>query len=281
MDHLELRNIHQGYGRKTVLQHVSLHLAGGVLGLLGRNGAGKTTLLKTIGTLIPPTSGELVYNGTPITDPTALRQRLGYVPQHVEFYPHWSAMKTLLFFAELRGQVPTRAEVAAVLETVGLTDAGQRVGAYSGGMKRRLALATALLANPAILVVDEPTAGVDPDGRTLIRKILGNISRDRSVVLSTHTISDIEWLADQIVILKHGTVGFAGRPDHLIEGQRHRLWTYTLPLHAEIDQDPSIISFSRQGDVLEIRQIADVPPTSEAIHLQPSLEEAYLAFLQA
>jgi ABC-2 type transport system ATP-binding protein len=281
MDHLELRDVHQGYGRKPVLQHINLHLTGGVLGLLGRNGAGKTTLLKTMATLIAPTAGTLVHNGVPITDPTAFRRRLGYVPQQVEFYPHWSAARTLRFLAELRGDVPTGAQITATLETVGLTDSRQRVGTYSGGMKRRLALATALLANPAILVVDEPTAGVDPDGRTLIRKILGNISRDRIVVLSTHTISDIEWLADQIVILKHGTVGFAGRPAHLIDAQRQRLWSYTVPLHAGIDQDPSIISFSRQGDVLEIRQIADARPTPEAVHRHPSLEEAYLAFLQA
>ncbi|GAA0501140.1 ABC transporter ATP-binding protein [Deinococcus depolymerans] len=187
MDHLELRDVHQGYGRTAILKHVNLHLAGGVTGLLGRNGAGKTTLLKTMATLIPPTSGTLIYNGTPMDDPAVYRQRLGYVPQHVEFYPHWSARKTLRFFAQLRGQRLTDADVRGALDTVGLPDPGLRVGAYSGGMKRRLALATALLGDPSILVVDEPTAGVDPDGRTLIRKILGNISRDRSVVLSTHT----------------------------------------------------------------------------------------------
>jgi len=200
------------------VRDISLHVSGGVLGLLGPNGAGKTTLMQMIATVTKPTAGRIFFRGTDvIAKPDALRRRLGYLPQDFGVYENLTAIEFLSYFAALKG-VRSRAKVQEMLELVNLHSVASRaVGGFSGGMKQRLGIAQALINDPDLVIVDEPTAGLDPEERIRFRNVLSGLGAGRLVILSTHIVSDIESIATQIAIMKGGSLAALATPEELLQ----------------------------------------------------------------
>ncbi len=200
------------------VRDVSLHVHGGVLGLLGPNGAGKSTLMQMLATVTKPTAGRIFFRDTDIVaKPDDLRRKLGYLPQDFGVYENLTAMEFLSYFAALKG-VRSRAKLQQMLELVNLHSVANRaVGGFSGGMKQRLGIAQALINDPDLVIVDEPTAGLDPEERIRFRNVLSNLGEGRLVILSTHIVSDIESIATQIAIMKQGTLAALATPDELLQ----------------------------------------------------------------
>lgn len=271
---------------RWALREFSLRMEAGVLGLVGPNGAGKTTLLKMLATLLLPTDGHITWNGQDILrHPEGVRRALGYVPQDFGVYPRISARVFLHYIGELKGLrgVHLRRRVAVVLEMVGLSaDADRRLKTFSGGMIRRLGIAQALLNEPRLLVLDEPTVGLDPAERVRFREMLPSLSGERIVILSTHIIGDIEATATHLTLLNRGRLSWTGTPEALIADASEALWTLTIP-QAEFESLRTryrVSSVIPRGSSVETRILAAHQPHPRAIPANPTLEEAYLLFLQ-
>jgi ABC-type multidrug transport system ATPase subunit len=200
------------------VRDISFHVSGGVLGLLGPNGAGKTTLMQMIATVTKPTAGRIFFrDGDVLARPDALRRRLGYLPQDFGVYENLTALEFLSYFAALKG-VRSRAKIQEMLEMVNLHNvAGRAVGGFSGGMKQRLGIAQALVNDPDLVIVDEPTAGLDPEERIRFRNVLAGLGEGRLVILSTHIVSDVESIATKIAIMKSGSLAALATPDELLQ----------------------------------------------------------------
>src|SRR3984893_4249519 len=211
-----------GAQRVRALRNVQFSLAPGVLGLLGPNGAGKSTLMRILATITQPSSGRALWNDTEIArQPDALREVLGYLPQDFGVYPHLNAIEFLEYLAAVKGvgAGAARARIRELLELVNLTGAAKRpLGGYSGGMRQRIGIAQALLNDPQLLIVDEPTAGLDPEERVRFRNLLSELSGERIVILSTHIVSDVEAVATNIAILAHGRLMAHGSPGAILQG---------------------------------------------------------------
>ncbi|HEX6099682.1 MAG TPA: ABC transporter ATP-binding protein [Thermoanaerobaculia bacterium] len=200
------------------VRDVSFHANAGVLGLLGPNGAGKSTLMQMIATVTKPTAGRIFFRDTDITaNPDPLRRRLGYLPQDFGVYENLTAFEFLSYFAALKG-VRSRAKIQQMLELVNLHSvSGRAVGGFSGGMKQRLGIAQALINDPELVIVDEPTAGLDPEERIRFRNVLVGLGEERLVILSTHIVSDVESIATQIAIMKSGSLAALATPEQLLK----------------------------------------------------------------
>lgn len=282
-EQLTIKDLTVSYGKRIILDKINVQLPQGVCGLLGRNGSGKTSLMRTLTGLQQAASGTVQFAGQEKQDQSTeiLQQSIGYVPQFIDFIPYWTAPKTINYFAQLKGVRLSKSEIGEYLDRVGLNYDTKFVGQYSGGMKRRLALAISLIGNPSLMIIDEPTAGVDAEGRILIRKILGDISRDKNIILSTHTISDVEWLANTIIVIKDQGVGFAGTPDELIHQEYGHIWSYRVDLNERVESTDSVLSLTRRENSIEVVEIAEHAPKEDAVMKTPSLEEAYLALTNA
>ena len=210
---LVIDRLSKQYGAKIAVDRISVKLNKGVYGLLGANGAGKSTLMRMICGILKPTGGTVTFDGID-SDKEAFRAILGYLPQDFGYYPEFSAKDFLLYIAALKA-IPKREakkRVAELLELVGLSDvANKKIKTFSGGMKQRLGIAQALLNRPKLLVLDEPTAGLDPKERVRFRNLLGSIGKDCIVILSTHIVSDVEHLSDEVMIMKDGSFIFQGK----------------------------------------------------------------------
>ncbi len=266
------------------LNDVSLRLERGVLGLVGPNGAGKTTLLRVLATLLVPTAGAVTWNGQDIVRyPATLRRELGYVPQEFGIYPQLTAREFLSYIGELKGLrgAELRRRVATALEAVRLTsEAGRRLGTFSGGMVRRISIAQALLGEPRLLVLDEPTAGLDPAERVRFREMLVALPQECLIVLSTHIISDVEAVATDLALLRRGSLIWTGSPAGLLADAAGCAWALTVT-SAEFERLRAAHQVSaaiRQGDMVEARLLARERPHSAAVPATPTLEEAYLFF---
>jgi ABC-2 type transport system ATP-binding protein len=273
---VEIAGVEKRFGRTRALAGVSLELGRGITGLLGPNGAGKTTLLRLLATVLAPDAGRLRILSLDPTDPRerlGIRRRLGYMPQEPGFYRGFTPFEFVDYVAILKEQTDRRrrhAEVRRVLELVDLQDvAGRKIKALSGGMRRRVALAQALLGDPELLVLDEPTAGLDPEQRLRFRDLVSRLGEERTVVVSTHQTEDVAALCSRVAVLHDAAVRFEGTPRQLAEVARGRVWLAD-------DRAGGAELAWRTGEGRH-RHIGAAPPGAELV--EPTLEDGYLALL--
>ena len=272
-------------GGVWALRDLTLSLRPGILGLLGPNGAGKTTLMRILATVTRPTAGRAVWNDVDITArPNAVRRVLGYLPQEFGIYPNLNAVEFLEYLAALKGLdgETARRRIDQLLTLVGL-DAyrKRRLGGYSGGMKQRVGIAQALLNDPELLIVDEPTAGLDPEERVRFRGLLAELSGDRIIILSTHIVSEGEAAATDIAIIRDGRLLTHAPPEQLLAAVDGKVWEWVVPSGelAALKQRYLTSGTMRQADGVHVRLIADQQPVLEARSLTPTLEDAYLYYV--
>ena len=280
IDHVSKR-----YGAKTLaLQDFSLELGPCILGLLGPNGAGKTTLMSILATITRPSSGTIRWDGTDLArDPNAIRSVLGYLPQDFGVYPNLNAVEFLEYLAAVKGLDAAGAarRIDELLNLVNLNDVRKRpLGGYSGGMRQRIGIAQALLNDPKLLIVDEPTAGLDPEERVRFRNLLSDLSGDRIVILSTHIVSDVEATATDIALIAEGRLVAHAAPEDLLRAVEGKVWEWVVP-SAELNaarQRHLISNTTRRSDGVHVRLLAPQPPPG-ASPAVPNLEDAYLFYL--
>ncbi len=278
---LEIRNVVKTFGKDIVaVDDVSLTLERGVVGLIGHNGAGKTTLMQMIATLTRPTSGQILFGGVDIVaKPDHIRTRLGFLPQDFGVYPNLTALEFMQYFAALKG-VRDPARIRHLLELVNLHEQARRPAAsFSGGMRRRLGIAQALLNDPDILVVDEPTAGLDPEERLRFRNLLAEIGFTKLVIISTHIVSDVESIADRLAIMKSGRLIACETPDAILDNARGQVWSALVDTAAydSLRSNVHVLQAQRQGDRMALRIAHPQSPCPGAHNVEPSLEEALMA----
>ena len=281
---LEIRNLTKQYGKKAAVNRLNLSLTKGVYGLLGANGAGKTTLMRLICGIQAPTSGKITLNGREMEVlGENYRKYLGYLPQQFPYYPDFSAMDYLLYIATLKDLDEKKAKEKSkeLLETVGLTKNGrQKIRTFSGGMKQRLGIAQAMLNDPYILVLDEPTAGLDPKERVRFRNLISAFSKERIVILSTHIVSDIEYIADQILIMKDGELICSGTEQGITASVKGYVWKCNVSTDvAQKLCNQYMVSNLRNGseeNQAELRIISEKCPFPAAELAEETLEDAYL-----
>ena len=268
-------------GGNWALKGFTLELNPGVLGLLGPNGAGKTTLMSILATITRATEGKVTWNGADVaSNPDGLRAVLGFLPQDFGVYPNLNAAEFLQYLAAVKGldAVTSRRRIDELLNLVNLADVRKRpLGGYSGGMKQRVGIAQALLNDPQLLIVDEPTAGLDPEERVRFRNLLSDLSGERIVILSTHIVSDVEATATDIALIAQGTLVAHASPEELLRQVEGKVWEWVLP-SAELNaakQKYLISNTSRRSDGVHARVLADAPPNG-AQPVTPNLEDAYL-----
>lgn len=265
------------------VRELSFSVSGGVLGLLGPNGAGKTTLMQMIATITRPTSGSIRFDGIDVAEkPNAVRARLGYLPQDFGVYENLTASETLRYFASLKG-VSSRERIREMLELVNLHGVADRaVGGFSGGMKQRLGIAQALVNDPDIVIVDEPTAGLDPEERVRFRNLLSDVGPGKLVILSTHIVSDIESVATHIAVMSGGRLITLATPEELLRRATGNVWEVVLSSE-ELERRRGSLRISsavRKPDGVHLRVVASEPPVPGAAAAEPDLEDAYLYMMQ-
>jgi ABC-type multidrug transport system ATPase subunit len=283
---LHIEHLSKQYGRKVWgLRDFTLDVESGVIGLLGPNGAGKSTLMMILATITQPTEGRVLWDGGDIADePNALREVLGYLPQDFGIYPHLSAVEFLDYMAALKGldARTARERVNELLDLVNLGDVRHRpLGGYSGGMRQRVGIAQALLNDPRLLIVDEPTAGLDPEERLRFRNLLSDLAGERIVILSTHIVPDVEAVATDIALIASGRLVTHALPEQLLQAVEGRVWQVRVPSDAlpALKSSALVGSTVHRSDGVHARVVADEPPAADAAPVDPTLEDAYLYFI--
>ena len=279
---LIIQDLTKEFGTLRAVDHVNFTMTNGVYGLLGVNGAGKTTLMRMLTTLIKPTSGEILWDGQDVYAMDGqYRKLLGYLPQDFGYYPDFSIYDYLMYIASIKGIRPTVAKerVKLLLKQVGLVRARhKKMKTLSGGMKRRAGIAQAMLNDPKILILDEPTAGLDPSERIRFRNLISELSEDRIVLLSTHIVSDIEYIANEILLMKDGCITMSGTAEEIVASMPEKVWTFTVP-KAQIDAYLKAYKVANVKTVprgAELRVLSPVRPNSSAVEAEPNLEDAFL-----
>lgn len=281
---LQLENLSKEFGGNTAVAGVTAVLEPGIYGLLGANGAGKTTLLRMICGVLKPTAGQVRLDGIPIDAlGAAYRDKLGYLPQDFVGYPQYSARDFLLYMAVLKGMTRSQAmpKIQELLHMVRLQEAAnKKIRTFSGGMRRRLGIAQALLNDPDILILDEPTAGLDPKERVHFRNILEGYAQQKIVLLSTHIVSDLEAIAHKVFLMKDGRFQTQGTVSELLQQANGRVWELTLPSQeAETWQARmTVINLRYDGNSVTLRILADAKPAPAARPCIPTLEDLYLLY---
>jgi ABC-type multidrug transport system ATPase subunit len=280
---LTIEGVGKRYARSVWgLREFTLALGPGVLGLLGPNGAGKSTLMRIIATVTRPTTGRVTWNGTDLArDPDAVRRVLGYLPQDFGVYPNLTALEFLEYLAAAKGLEAraARARIAELLELVNLTEVARRpLGGFSGGMRQRVGIAQALLNDPRLLIVDEPTAGLDPEERLRFRNLLSELSGERIVILSTHIVSDVEAVATRIAMIAQGHLVAHDAPEALLRAAAGRAWEWVIPSEAlaGVKAAHRVSGTVRRGDGVHVRIVGDAAPGPGARPVEVTLEDAYL-----
>ncbi len=281
---LELDGLTKEFGNFTAVDHLNITMTNGVYGLLGVNGAGKTTLMRMLCTLLKPTKGSIRYNGRDIFEmDSEYRRLLGYLPQEFGFYPEFTVEDYLHYIASLKGMRPAAAKKRTkdLMAQVGLSKAAhKKMKKLSGGMKRRAGIAQAMLNNPKILILDEPTAGLDPNERIRFRNLISELSADRMVLLSTHIVSDIEYIAGEIWLMKEGKLMHTGTADEIINAMPETVWEcfaekQNLP---ELMKKYKISNMKTEPGGALLRIISQEKPFAEAKRVEATLEDVFLYY---
>ncbi|WP_017540760.1 ATP-binding cassette domain-containing protein [Nocardiopsis halophila] len=283
---LDLIDVTKAYrGGHRAVDGITLGLRPGVLGLLGPNGAGKSTLMRIAATAARPTSGRVLLDGADaLARPRRLRRTLGYLPQDFGFYPELTGREFLSYLAAAKGvgARTARTRIAELLGLVGLgAAADRRLGGYSGGMLRRIGIAQALVNDPRVIILDEPTVGLDPEERARFHTLLSDLAAERAVVLSTHIVPDAEAVAADVAVVAEGRLVLQGRPADLVAGLEGRVWEAVVDPAAPsaLGEWSTVVRSVREGELLRVRVVAPERPLPDAVPLRPGLEDAYRAAL--
>lgn len=287
MNELEFRQVGKKYGTKEALKEFSAVFHPGIYGILGPNGAGKSTMMNLLTDSIPRTSGEILYNGTDIvTLGAAFRAKLGYMPQQQGMYEQFTARRFLSYVAELKGvpRAQAKEEIGRYLEMTGLgRQADKKLGGFSGGMKQRVLFSAALLGNPSVLILDEPTAGLDPEERIRIRNFISETARDKIVLLATHVVSDIECIANEVLLMKNGRLVGQKSPAELIRSMEGKVAEVpcTFDSAKELQETYHVGNLFQRKDGLVLRLVGDdLPEEFERVPYGLNLEDVYLYYLE-
>lgn len=280
---LQIENLTKKYVDYKAVNSVSYTMTNGIYGLLGVNGAGKTTLMKMLCTLLKPTSGTIYCNGKNILEVgDEYRKNLGYLPQDFGCYPYFTAEQYLMRIALLKGILKQKADkkINFLLKKVGLAENKKKIKTFSGGMIRRLGIAQAMLNNPCILILDEPTVGLDPNERIRFRQLISELSEDRIVLLSTHIVSDVEYIANNIIMMKKGHFTFSGSREKLLSDSDISAWICTVDckISNELEKKYKISNIKRDSELVELRILSKDKPYGEAIKGDLTLEDIFLYY---
>ena len=281
---LSFENISKLYGDTVALQQIDLTLGSGVYGLLGPNGAGKTTLMRIMTDLLAPSTGRVLLDGQDIAVMgAAFRKKLGYLPQDFGVYPNFTAEQFLLYIARLKGlsKFEAKRQTDGLLHMVGLEDKKQKkLKGFSGGQRQRVGIAQALLGDPEILVLDEPTAGLDPEERIRFRGIISDLSQQKLVLLSTHIVSDLEAVANEIILLRKGVVLEMQKPSALLERLNGQVWIVTVPAaeEAALTKQYACSNVLHTDGKSVIRLLSESAPRPDAVPTAPNMEDLYLYY---
>lgn len=279
---LQLQDLSKQYGAKCAVNNVSAKLVPGVYGLLGANGAGKTTLMRMICGVLKPTSGNIRLDGKTIDElGEQYYTHLGYMPQDFGFYPDFTAREFMLYMAAVKGldkkNAITRSE--DLLHMVNLHNVSdKKIKYYSGGMKQRLGIAQAELNNPSILILDEPTAGLDPKERVRFRNLISDFAKEKIVILSTHIVSDVSYIADTILLMKNGNFLLQEPMVTVTDSIKGKVWEILVDERNadEYSRNFSVVNLHHEGDKVRLRIIDEIPPVNDAVTVSPSLEDLFL-----
>ncbi len=279
---LQLQDLKKQYGTKYAVNGVNARFIPGVYGLLGANGAGKTTLMRMICGVLKPTSGSIRLNGKTIDKlGEQYYAHLGYMPQDFGFYPDFTAYEFMLYMAAVKGlnkkQAKTRTE--KLLHMVNLSDrADKKIRSYSGGMKQRLGIAQAELNNPSVLILDEPTAGLDPKERVRFRNIISDFAKEKIVILSTHIVSDVSYIADTILMMKQGRFLLQESMSTVTDSIRGKVWELLADekTAAKYSKTFSVVNLHHENNLVKLRIISETAPSEEAQITEPNLEDLFL-----
>lgn len=279
---LQVEHLCKSYRKKEALKDVNFKLEQGVYGLLGENGAGKSTLMRILTTVDFPTSGSILYGGKNITEMDEdYRSLVGYMPQDYSVYPSFTATDFLSYMGTLKGipEEKLKIKISEVLEFVNLSDvANKKVRTFSGGMKRRIGIAQAILNDPEILILDEPTAGLDPKERIRFSNILSNMAKEKIILLSTHIVSDIEAIANQLIVIRKGKITASGNIDQMVDEVAGKVWEATIGqgMVNIVSAERAVIHIKQVGKDVQVRFVGDQIPNIESRPVVPTLEDYYI-----
>ena len=280
---VEIQNLTKRFGQKTAVDDVSLTLTSGVWGLIGANGAGKTTLMRMLAGILTPTSGRVLCDGADtLSLGEAWRDMLGYLPQHFGFYPEFTVADYLDYMAALKGieKSAARRKIEELCEILSLTRVYKnKIKKLSGGTQRRVGIAQAMLNDPEVLILDEPTSGLDPGERVRFRNLLSEFARDRIVLISTHIVSDVEYIAAENAVMKDGKLIDVGTTEQLLRAVEGKVFTALVPDGelARVEREVRVVSLKNEGGAQTlVRYVADAPVLRDSEMAEPRLEDLYL-----
>lgn len=278
---IEIKDLNKFYGKKQALNNVNLTINNGMFGLLGRNGAGKTTLMKIISTILPKNSGTITICDIPVENSNKIREIIGYLPQNFSMYGNMNVYEAMDYLGVLSGmkKEDRKKRIPILLEKVNLqNNLNTKVKAMSGGMKQRLGIAQAILHEPKVIIVDEPTAGLDPEERVRFRNLLCEVAEDKIVILSTHIVGDIEAACENIAVMDNGKILYNGTVEKLLDNANGKIYTSNIS-KKELDlmkEKYIVTSMITNKSQVSVKFISDEKPFQEAVLCEPNVEDAYM-----
>lgn len=283
---LEINNVEKHFKKKNVLQGINLKLEQGIYGVLGINGAGKTTLINIITGIMRPDAGTVLYDGIDIFDKRSMfRSKMGFMPQYTTFYPNFTAKEFLMYMCVIK-EIPKKnrkQRINDLLEKVNLLhEADTKIGTFSGGMRQRLGIAQALINDPELLILDEPTAGLDPEERIRFRNLISDVAQDKIVILATHIVQDVEYIANKLILLNEGVVKIQGSPKLLLENMRgHVGIIHPDKENIKREMETNIVSnFFTENGQYRLRVVSENINKDSAQIVEPNLEDVFLYYTQ-